>query len=91
MRPGSSLSDLITAAMVLAGEEDKAAHGGRIWHFEGGRSCPLGWGDCSQSVYVDLASGEYDYGDPGGPGHHDCERYCRHGLEQAPEMESEAA
>lgn len=75
-----TLNDLITGALVLAGAETAAAHGGRIWHMEGGRRCPIGWWDCSQPVYVDLASGEHDYGQPGGPGAADCARNCRHGL-----------
>ena len=77
------LSDLITAAVELAGG-DEVAHGGRMWQSEGGRACPLGWGGCSQTVYVDLKTGEYDYGQPGGPGHADCMRHCRHGREPAP-------
>lgn len=85
-----SLNDLITAAMQLAGSED-ISHGGRLWHCEGGRACPLGWGGCSQPVFVDLASGEYDYGDPGGPGHADCQKHCRNGMEQRPENEEGAA
>lgn len=79
-----ALNDLITAAMQLAGSEN-VAHGGRLWQSEGGRRCPLGWDDCSQAVYVDLASGEYDYGEPGGPGWRDCERYCKNGRLPCPE------
>lgn len=75
-----ALNDLITGALALAGAETAAAHGGRIWHMEGGRRCPIGWWDCSQPVYVDLASGEHDYGEPGGPGAADCARHCTHGL-----------
>jgi hypothetical protein len=85
-----TLSELITAAMHLAGD-DSVAHAGRIWKSEGGRRCPLDWWDCSQTVYVDLASGEFDYGQPGGPGHADCVRFCSHGMQLAPEPEDEAA
>jgi hypothetical protein len=38
---------------------------------------------------MDLKTGEYDYGDPGGPGHADCERNCAHGMLPAPEDENE--
>ena len=54
------LNDLITAAMELAGNEAVRNHDARLWHLEGGRRCPLGWGGCSQSVYVDLKTGEHD-------------------------------
>ena len=39
----------------------------------------LAWHDCSQSVYVDIKTGEYDYGEPGVPGHSDCMSHCKHG------------
>lgn len=81
------LSDLITAAVELAGG-DEMAHGGRLWQSVGGRACPLGWCECSQTVYVDLKTGEYDYGQPGGPGWRDCELYCRHGREPRPAHEA---
>ena len=74
------LNDLITAAIQLAGTEDQVSHNARLWQMEGGRTCPLGWGGCSQPVYVDLKTGEYDYGKPGGPGHADCQRNCKHGM-----------
>lgn len=73
------LDDLITEAVQLAGA-DAVSHGARLWQSEGGRACPIGWGGCSQSVYVDLKTGSYDYGQPGGPGHADCSRNCRHGM-----------
>ena len=79
-----TLNDLITGAVQLAGG-DSTANGGRLWHMEGGRSCPLGWDDCSQPVFVDLASGEHDYGQPGGPGHDDCRRNCSHGMQPCTE------
>lgn len=74
------LEQLIDGARQLAGEEGRL-HKGRIWHFEGGRRCPIDWDGCSQAVYVDLASGEYDYGQPGGPGHADCRENCHHGMQ----------
>lgn len=78
-----TLNDLITAAVQIAGADDLVSHNARLWKSVGGRTCPLGWGDCSQSVYADLKTGEYDYGEPEGPGHADCIRYCRHGLQLA--------
>lgn len=80
----ADLNDLITAAIELAGG-DAVSHDARLWQSEGGRRCPLGWWDCSQAVYVDLKTGEYDYGEPGGPGHRDCERHCPHGMERPDE------
>ena len=81
------LNDLITAAIQLAGTEDQVSHNARLWQMEGGRECPLGWGGCSQPVYVDLATGENDYGERGGPGHADCMRNCRHGMNPPPPYE----
>lgn len=78
------LTQLIDAARHLAGEET-TLHGGRLWQFEGGRTCPIGWHDCSQAVFVDLATGEHDYGQPGGVGDADCRAHCRHGMEPAAE------
>ena len=85
-----ALNELITAAMQLAGADDAVSHGARLWKTEGGRRCPLDWDNCSQAVYVDLKTGEHDYGEPGGPGHADCVRHCPHGMEpQPPEEEPE--
>jgi hypothetical protein len=83
------LDDLITAAVQLAGT-DAVSNGARLWQSEGGRACPLGWGGCSQAVYVDMATGDYDYGEPGGPGHADCRRYCKNGMEPCPDDYYEA-
>mgnify|MGYP006914449625 FL=1 len=77
------LNDLINGAIQLAGG-NLTSHNARLWQSEGGRTCPLGWGDCSQAVYVDIKTGEYDYGEPGGPGYQDCVRYCRHGMNPPP-------
>ncbi|MNK92717.1 hypothetical protein D3C87_1128490 [compost metagenome] len=73
-----TITALIDAALQL-GDPNNTAYHGRLWQSEGGRSCPIGWEDCSQTVYVDAATGENDYGEPGGPGHADCERHCPHG------------
>lgn len=82
MTPG--LNDLITGAIQLAGDAG-VAHAARLWQSEGGRTCPLGWGGCSQPVFVDLKTGDYDYGEPGGPGHADCVRNCKHGMSPRPQ------
>jgi hypothetical protein len=74
-----ALDELITAAVQLAGT-DAVSHSAHLWQTDGARRCPLGWGGCSQPVYVDLKTGAYDYGDPGGPGHADCVRHCSHGM-----------
>ncbi len=67
--------------MQLAGADDAVSHGARLWQMKAARRCPLDWDSCSQAVYVDLKTGEYDYGEPGGPGHADCVRHCPHGME----------
>jgi hypothetical protein len=82
-----ALNELITAAMQLAGTDDAVSHGARLWKTEGGRRCPLDWDNCSQAVYVDLKTGEHDYGEPDGPGHADCVRHCPHGMEPPPPEE----
>lgn len=79
-----ALDELISAALQLGGA-DAVSHGARLWQSEGGRRCPLGWEGCSQAVYVDLRTGEYDYGDAGGPGHADCVRHCEHGMQPPPD------
>jgi hypothetical protein len=65
------LDELVTAAVALAGGE-AISRRARLWTQEGGRSCPKGYSDCSQAVYVDIGSGEYDFGEPDGPAHDDC-------------------
>lgn len=84
-----ALNNLITAAMELAGTEDTVCHNSRLWQMEGGRACPLGWNGCSQPVYVDLKTGAHDYGESGGPGHADCMRNCRHGMNPPPDDDEE--
>ena len=79
-----ALDDLITAAVQLAGT-DAVSNGARLWQCEGGRRCPLDWDHCSQPVYVDLVTGEHDYGQPGGPGHADCVDNCKHGMQPCTE------
>jgi hypothetical protein len=67
-------------------------HGQHRWVTEGGRPCPeidaesvcpiaeaicARPGRASQTVYRCEVCGEYDYGDPGGPGHKDCSQCIR--------------
>lgn len=85
----TGLDSLITAAIRLAGDDNRVSHGARLWQTEGGRRCPLDWDGCSQAVYVDLKTGEYDYGEPGGPGHADCVRHCPHGMQPRPPDEED--
>ena len=79
----TTLNDLITGAIQLAGD-NLTSHGAKLWQSVGGRTCPIGWGGCSQTVFEDLKTGEVDYGEPGGPGHQDCVHYCRHGMNPPP-------
>ena len=83
-----TLNELTTAAIELAGGNE-TSFGARLWQMVGGRTCPLDWGDCSQAVYVDLKTGDHDYGDQGGPGHADCVRYCKHGMQPRPADDDE--
>ena len=81
------LNMLITAAMQLAGNDDQICHASQAWQMVGGRACPLGWDHCSQPVFESIATGEHDYGDLGGPGHDECVRNCRHGMNAPAEEE----
>lgn len=71
----TSMAHMLAEAQALAGGNTCAA--GHHWKFEGGRGCPLDLtDDCSQTVYRCKRCGEYDYGEPGGPGLADCENTC---------------
>lgn len=80
----AALDELITDALAIAGNDDQRVHNGRLWVFAGGRSCPIGWDDCSQAVFRCAKTDEWDYGEPGGPGAADCQANCGHGM-QPPE------
>jgi hypothetical protein len=76
----TALQHIIAEARALANDGPCAA--GHTWMTEGGRPCPHYGTDreCdhrSQAVYVCVKCGQYDYGEPGGPGHADCQRSCR--------------
>jgi len=51
---------------------------GPNWVTDGGRTCPLGWMDCSQPVFRIAGTDVYDYGEPGGPGAKHCATECPH-------------
>lgn len=78
------LEQLITEARAAS---STTAH----WVSEGGRACPLGWWDCSQAVYKNLANGAWDHGEVGGPGWKDCQDYCKHGLQPVPANDDDFA
>lgn len=84
----NTLCELITAAIELAGD-DLVSHRSRMWQMEGGRACPLGWPGCSQPVYVDVKTGEYDFGDVDGPAYADCVRHCKNGMVRCDELDSD--
>lgn len=84
----NSLTALITEATLLAGY-GHPCHTGHAWVTEGGRQCPRGSEQASQVVYVCARCGEQDYGEPGGPGHSDCERPCDVSCQRAEEDTNE--
>lgn len=68
---------LVEQARVLAGDESvSCAAVGHDWQSEGGRSCPKGLYNCSQTVYVCARCGDTDYGAKGGPAHRECFTEC---------------
>lgn len=85
---GESLGQLVEQARALAGAGTCEASG-HDWATIGGRTCPhqlrhlddaaAGDDACasqdyrSQPVYMCARCGEFDYGEPGGPGWHDCQ------------------
>ena len=75
----------MTAALQhLVAEARAAADPAPPWVVEGGRSCPIGWEDCSQPVFRLAGTEHYDYGERGGPGDTHCRSACPHGLEPPP-------
>lgn len=73
-----TLQHLLAEAAALAGVDLCA--GGHAWSFVGGRPCPHRGTDAncfgSQSVYQCARCGDWDYGEPGGPGDEDCRPRC---------------
>jgi hypothetical protein len=54
----------------------KCAYLGHDWQNTGGRPCPKENEDCGQPVYECSRCHEADYGDKGGPAHHECFDLC---------------
>ena len=76
----TELQHLIAQARSLANDHP-CISSGHLWESEGGRRCPEAADDddgCggSQAVYRCARCGLHDYGEPGGPGHADCEGGC---------------
>lgn len=67
------MSDLTLTQLVNQARIDDTCSQGHDWQSDAGRQCPRAE-DCgaSQAVYKCARCGEYDYGEPGGPGHADC-------------------
>ena len=73
------LGALIREAVALGGGDLCAS--GHDWQSEGGRPCPNADTDehcisASQPVFRCARCGEWDYGEPGGPGAAACARPC---------------
>ncbi len=71
-----TLQQLIARAMV-----EHPCSQGHDWQSDAARGCRAyenGVEGCqgSQAAYRCTRCGEWDYGEPGGPGHEDCQRYC---------------
>lgn len=74
-----NLRRLISTARRDAGQAGQYGNAGHVWKEDGGRTCPHDLGvSCSQTVYVCEECGCHDYGDPGGPAHHECANECPH-------------
>lgn len=72
------LKTLIREASMELGS-DACNVGKHQWEGEGGRGCPKDYTNlCGQAVYRCKVCGQYDYGEPGGPGHTDCKTNCHH-------------
>lgn len=67
------LKELIRQASTELGR-DACRAGKHRWEGEGGRGCPHDDdnANCGQAVYRCTLCGQYDYGEPGGPGANDC-------------------
>ena len=70
------LAWLIAEATALAGGNTCAS--GHDWTSDAARACPHGSWECSQAAYFCKRCGTFDYGEPGGPGHADCQDGCSH-------------
>lgn len=73
----SGLREAIFDASTQLGSEACNA-GNHRWISDGGRGCPNDWTNtCGQAVYRCAVCGQYDYGEPGGPGEMDCSSHCK--------------
>lgn len=73
-----ALQKLVNAALIEAGGSN-CAKGIHRWESIGGRACPEDLPcTCSQAVYECAHCGTVDYGERGGPGHHDCQTGCNY-------------
>lgn len=75
-----ALELLVSEARSLA--NDGPCAGGHAWEMVGGRHCEHE--ECvdaqSQPVFECVKCGQFDYGEPGGPGHAFCATQCQRGL-----------
>lgn len=81
------MTDVLEHLIAEARREARPRHActnGHLWEMHGGRSCPLGWEDCSQPVFECARCEAVDYGEKGGPGLADCQRHCKHGFQPPP-------
>jgi hypothetical protein len=64
--------------LVAQARMDHPCSQGHDWQTDGGRRCEAKGEPCEQSqpVYRCTRCGDWDYGEPGGPGHADCITYC---------------
>jgi hypothetical protein len=67
----AALQHLIAEARGLANDHPCTTTG-HLWQSDGGRECPRSCFRASQAVYRCARCGEFDYGEPGGPGYRDC-------------------
>ena len=51
----ATLSDLVTAAVQLAGAEDQVSHGARMWQMEGGRAIGLSYATTMMKIVIPQA------------------------------------
>ncbi len=73
----SGLREAIFDASTQLGDTACDA-GNHQWISIGGRSCPNErTSHCGQTVYQCSVCGQYDYGEPGGPGDKDCTLTCK--------------
>ena len=76
-----TLRQLVTEAQALAGSHPCVIFG-HVWEFQGGRACDY-CENGSQSVFQCARCGDWDYGEPGGPGYEECKKECREWREEA--------